>query len=229
MDIKLLIQPFFENAAALLSGPHLVAATIARLVLAVLREVGFDPGKAAKKLAKLGFEISSALLSDLVKAAKTGIRGMTAWFEDKLATSPEVNGATTQVLVDQAEPVATALQEALPDEKDQVAEAMQEGLQAYGGATAEIAALYADVLKDITKFAVLVGEMQQKTEAWASQSVEAQEDSLIRNIRQTYSGDRPIDQRVRAGKRSIVTDVVQDQRTSGAGGSQVISAGSKDD
>jgi hypothetical protein len=228
MDIGFVLQPFFEHAALLLAGPNLVAGTLAQIVLAALKAIGFDLAQASAALAKLGFRVSKALLPDLIAAAKAGIKGLTQWFEDKLGSEAEVNEAAVQVLLDQAEPVANAVQQALPDEKEQVAETMQEGLQAYGGATAEIAALYGQALADPAKLATLVAHMQQKATAWANQSIEAKENSLIRHIRQVYRGDQAITQRVSGGSGSTISDVVQDQRT-GSAANQVISAGAEED
>lgn len=209
MDIQALLQPFFTNAAAFLGGPGLVAATVAQMVYAVLKQVGFDPVKATEQLGKLGFKISKSLLPELIDAAKTGIKGLTKWLEAQMSSSAEVNEAATNTLIEQAEPVAMAVQEGVPEEKDAVAQTMQEGLQAYGGAMTEIAEAYAAVVKDVSQLQQLVQEMRQKTEAWAKQTVEAKRNSLIEKVEQISEGGGPVEQTISADDQSIISGVKQ--------------------
>ncbi len=209
MDIKTLLQPFFENAGLLLPGSSLVAATLARIVYAALNEAGFDIVRSVELLGKLGFKVGKALMPELIEAAKTGIKGLTKWFEVQLASSPEVNEAGAKLLLEQAEPITTAAQEGLPEEKDEVADTMKAGLEQYGGATAEIADPYADVMKDLSKLDRLAVEMRQKIEVWASQIVEAKRGSLIENVDQTIEGGSGGKQAVQAEDESIVSGVRQ--------------------
>ncbi len=204
MDIQALLQPFFTSAAVFLGGPGLVAATVAQIVLAALKQAGFDPVKAAEQLGKLGFNISKALLPELIETAKTGVKGLTKWFEAKMVSSVEVNEAATNILVEQAEPVAKAVQEGLPEEKADVAQTMQEGLQAYGGAMTEIAGSYAAVIKDLSQLHKLVEEMQQKTGAWTNQTIEAKEGSLIEDVSQSMVGGVGGKQEARASGQSTI-------------------------
>jgi hypothetical protein len=209
MDIQALLQPFFTNAAVFLGGTGLVAATVAQMVYAALNQVGFEPAKAADQLGKLGFKIGQALLPELTEVAKTGIKGLTKWFEAKLASSVEVNEAATSVLIEQAEPLAKAVDEGVPHEKESVADEMQKGLQAYGGAMIEIAESYAAVIKDLSQLQELVEDMQQKVEAWANQTVEAKRGSLIENVEQTIEGGAGGKQEIRAEDDSIISGVKQ--------------------
>jgi hemerythrin-like domain-containing protein len=214
MDVKQILQPFFENTALFLSGPGLVAATMARLIHVALTEVSFDPARAVDQLSKLGFKVGQALLPELMEAAKNGVKSLTQWFEAKLTTSTEANEATSRTLVEQAEAITTAVQEGLPNEKKEVAETMKKGLQAYGGATAEIAETYAAVLLDPNQLQKFVAEMQRKIDTWARQSIEAKQGSLIENVEQTIEGGSGGQQEIRAEDNSIISGVKQTIRGS---------------
>jgi len=212
MDIGVILQPFMASAAALLGGPQLIAATISQIILSLLKEINFDPTKALEELEKIGFKISQALLPELIEAAKAGVKSLTQWFVTKLSSSSEVNEATTQVLMQQAEPIATAAQQAAPNETEQLADLMKEGLASFGGATAQIADQYAEVVKDLSKLTQLVEEMQKKTNAWASMSIEAKNNSLVRDVHLIQEGITGGSMKIRAEDHSTVEAVNMEQR-----------------
>jgi hypothetical protein len=191
-----------------LPSPSLIASALAAVIHAALSTVGFELSAAAAALAKIGFKVGLELLPSLVEAAKTGIEALTNWLEREMATQPEVNQAAAQTMVEQAETVAETIQETRPEDKDDIADAVGEGLEAYGGATAEIAEQYAAAIKNVAQLRQLVEQMQEKIEAWASQTVEARRGSLIEDVEQRMKG-RSGRQVVRAEDDSIVSGVRQ--------------------
>lgn len=212
MDIGAILQPFITSAAVFLGGPQLVAATIAQIILSLMKEINFDPAKALEELGKIGFKISRALLPELIEAAKAGVKSLQQWFTERLSSSSEVNEATTQTLIQQAEPIATTVQQAAPNDKEQLADLMKEGLASFGGATAQIADQYAEVIKDLSKLTQLVEEMQKKTNAWASMSIDAKK-STLKNVKMIQHGVTKSSMRIKA-KESELDGITMEQRNS---------------
>lgn len=213
MDILSILQPLLSGAAAFLGGPQLVAATVSQIVLRILQEIHFDPDQAIEKLAKVGFKISRNLLPELVQAANRGAKALSDWFEARLGSLAEINESATKMLIQLAKPVAEAVQQSQATDKAQVSETMKEGLAHYGGATAQIADAYSKVLQDINRLDELVAEMQTKVDAWANQTVEAKNNSLIRGVWQSQEGMAG-NQEVRATDHSTVENVTQSMKGS---------------
>ncbi len=87
---------------------------------------------------------------------------------------------------------------------------MQGGLAAFGGATAQIAEPYAEVIKDINKLNLLMGVMHNRLNTWASQTIEAKNNSIVRDIELFQeSGIRQI---IHADDHSLVEKVHMEQR-----------------
>jgi len=209
MDIKqALIQVFTNPWIKKIPAPSLIASALAAIVHAVLAAVGFELSAAATALAQIGFKVGAELLPSLVEASKKGIQALGDWLEQAMIGQPEVNEAAARTMVEQAEAVAEAIHESRPDDKAEIAETVGEGMAAYGGATAEIAEPYAAAMKDIAELRRLVGQMQDKIEVWASQTVEARRGSLIENVEQHMKG-RGGRQEIRAEDDGIVSGVKQ--------------------
>jgi hypothetical protein len=208
MNLKPTLVQLFQNRwLKKIPSPSLVASILATIMHTALAATGFDLAVAAAALARIGFKVGEKLLPSLVTAAEKGVDVLADWLEEKLAEEPEVNETAARTLIEQAETVAETLHEARPEDKEVVADTLGEGMQAYGGATAEIAGQYAAAMKDLAELRKLVEQMQAKVEVWASQTVEAKRGSLIEDVTQYMEGKGK--QEVRAEDDSIVSGVRQ--------------------
>ena len=200
----LLASPWVKK----LPAPSLVASAVAAVIHPSLAAIGFALPPAVGALAQLGFNVGTSLLPTIVEVAKKGLQALADWFEQEMAKTPEVNEAAARVMIDQAPKVAEVLEETHPEDKSEIADSVAQGMQAYGGATSEIAQQYNAALKNIAELKTLVEQMKNKVDTWASQAVEARRGSMIENVEMRMTG-RGGKQEVRAEDDSSISGVKQ--------------------
>lgn len=218
MEIKSsILQVLQNNLIKAIPARSLFAVLSAATLHPALASIGFDVASASSALVKLGFmlgeEVAARLIPELVAAAKKGIQSLAEWLERAIADRPEVNEAAANLSVEQAKPVAAALQEASPDDRKELASKVGEGMKSYGGATAAIADLYAIALTNPAKMRKLLGEMQEMLGSWSKQTMEARRGSLISGSIQQMEG--PGQQIIRAEDNSKIIDSRQEIKTTG--------------
>ncbi len=198
MKIKEQLKYFFENPWVLsIPAQPFAAGILASIIYPSLQATGFETSTAASALGQIGFSIAKELLPSLTEAAKKGVTSLGDWLVKKMQEEPEVNQAAAETMVKQAEPVAEMLRETRPEDKSEVAEKVSQGLESYGGATAVIADDYAAAMKDMAELRQKMEKMHAKIDVWASQSVVARRESLIKDVVQDIEGQ---------GKQEVIAE-----------------------